>query len=584
VILTDSVLQANAVEAGYWAAYGLTALLCFAALGRARDVEDDDVRRALVWLLGLTGGWSALKVGFFSLTGAVRRPVYVLGLVLGFATVWAWLYFCSAYTGRTYHRDPTLRRLGAAVFLSVVAVKLTNPLHGLYFTTSMATTPFPHLAIEYGVFHWAVTGLSYALAATGIFMLFELYLESGYNTRPLAVLTGLLAVPVVADVAALFAPWVVDVIYAPLGVAVFVFGVLFVYQRQFLAVEGAGERDDPMIFLDGDDRIQDYTAAATGLFPPLEDADGEPLDDALPDVGALLEGDERILERERDGDTRYYLASVTSVSLGETRETVLVFSDVTTAERRRRELLRHNRQLEDFASALAHELRNVLQIIGWRLATAADRVDEGTVEYESLETASQANERLTGLVDDFTALARYGQTVEGLETVAFRRAVEDAWRNADTGDLDLTVVSDGRVEADPGRTRELFTNAFEFARLNDAGAVTVTLQEEGFTITDDGNPPGDDVEGYFAYGESVPTAEAGMKLPNVRTFARVHGWRVAVDTGYQDGVRLVVDEVTVGIETDAGGEDAAESEGAADRKGAAGADGQSSGQAEEGRP
>jgi len=187
----------------------------------------------------------------------------------------------------------------------------------------------------------------------------------------------------------------------------------------------------------------------------------------------------------------------------------------------------------------------VLQIIEWRLATAADRVDEGTVEYESLETASQANDRLSGLVDDFTTLARYGQTVEGLETVAFRRAVEDAWRNADTGDLALTITTGGRIEADPGRARALLTNAFEFARLNDAGTVTVTLEEDGFTIIDDGNPPGDNVEGYLAYGESVPTAEAGMKLPNVRTFAQVQGWTVGIDTGYQDGVRVAVSGVTV---------------------------------------
>ncbi|MEF8813366.1 MAG: histidine kinase N-terminal 7TM domain-containing protein [Halovenus sp.] len=540
---TASVLQANVIEAGYWAAYGVTALVCFAALTRARDVEEADVRRSLVWLLGLTGGWSALKLGFFVLPETFRRPVYTVGLVLGFATVWAWLSFCSAYTGRTYHRNTTLRRLGAGVFVAVVSVKLTNPIHGLYFTTSVATTPFPHLAIEHGVFHWAVTGLSYALAATGIFMLFELYLESGYNTRPLAVLTGLTALPVTIDTAALFTPRLVDIIYAPIGVAVFAVGVLYVYQRQFLAVEGAGERDDPLIFLDENDRIQDYTAAATDLFPTLADATGDPLDDAFPAIAAVAERDEQILEWDRDGETRYYLTSVTTVSLGETRETVLLFSDVTRAELRRRELLRHNRQLEDFASALAHELRNVLQIIDWRLAVTADRVDEGTVEHESVETASQANERLSGLVDDFTTLARYGQTVERLETVEFRPAVEDAWWNADTDGMDLTVASDGSIEADPGRTRELFRNAFEFARFNDAGTVTVALQDGRFTISDDGNPPGDDIEGYFAYGESVPTAEAGMKLPNVRTFAQVHGWTVGIDTGYDGGVRLVVSGV-----------------------------------------
>ena len=214
---------------------------------------------------------------------------------------------------------------------------------------------------------------------------------------------------------------------------------------------------------------------------------------------------------------------------------------------------------------------------------SASRLDEGTVEHESIESALAANERLADRVDDFTTLARYGQTVERFETVALGAVAENAWWHADTGEMSFEIDGDGEIEADPGRLQELFTNAFQFARLNGADTVTVDLFEDGFAIADDGEAPGEDAAGYLEFGESVPDAKSGMKLPNVRTFARVHGWRVAVDTGYQDGVRLVVDEVTVGIEADAGNEDAAESEDAADRKGAAGADGQSGGHAEEGR-
>jgi len=55
----------------------------------------------------------------------------------------------------------------------------------------------------------------------------------------------------------------------------------------------------------------------------------------------------------------------------------------------------------------------------------------------------------------------------------------------------------------------------------------------------------DPLDMRFNPGESVPTAKAGMKLPNVRTFARVHGWRVDIDTDYQDGVRLLVRDVSI---------------------------------------
>ena len=567
----------------YVAVFGFAALACLLSVARAREIEAPDVRRGLVWLLWTTGCWALFQIGFLVLPDPLQEPAYTLGLVLGFATVWAWLYFCSAYAGRDFHRNATLRRLGAGTFLGVVAVKLTNPIHGLYFTTRDASEPFAHMAIEHGLFHWAVTGLSYVLATVGIFVLFELYFESGYGTRPLGALTGLLALPVTFEVVAVRSDLFVDMIYAPLGVAVFVIGVLFVYERRFLAVQSTGEDDDAVVFLDDEGRIRDVTPAAVETFPTLGGAVGDPLADRLPDVAGAVTNGEEVVAHERDDETRYYFVSTSAVTLGNSEGTLVLFSDVTTAERRRRELDRHNTQLEGFANALAHELRNMLQIIDWRLALATDRLDEGTVEHESIESALAANERLADRVDDFTTLARYGQTVERFETVALGAAAENAWWHADTGEMSLEIDGDGEIEADPGRLQELFTNAFQFARLNGANAVTVDLFEDGFAIADDGEAPGEDAAGYLEFGESVPDAKSGMKLPNVRTFARVHGWRVAVDTGYQDGVRLVVDEVTVGIEAGAGNEDAAESEDAADRKGAAGADGQSGGHAEEGR-
>lgn len=536
--------QTSTVAVGYWAAFGLTALVCFAAVGRARDVENEAVRRGLVWLLVTTGGWALLKVAFFVLPDPFREPAYTVGLALGFATVWAWLYFCSAYTGRQYHSNPTLQRLGAGVFLGVVAVKLTNPLHGLYFTTSEVTTPFPYLAVEHGVFHWTVTGLSYALAAAGLFMLFELYLQSGYDTRPLAVLTILLGLPAVLDIAAVLTPLLIDVIYAPLGVAAFVVGVLFVYQRRFLAAQETGEDDDAVVFLDDEGRIRDYTPAAASLFPPLKGAIGNSCAAVLPDVAGVVEADEQVIEQTVDGETRYFLASVSTLTLRDTEGQVLVFSDVTSAERRRRELARHNEQLEGFASALTHELRNVIQIIDWRLATASERMEQGTVAHESVETAASASDRMDTLVDDFTTLARYGQSLERPEPVSLADAARDAWWDADTDEMELVVEGDASIEADPGRLGALLTNAFEFARHNEAETVTVGVSEEGFIVTDDGNPPGENVAGYLAYGESLPTAESGMKLPNVKTFARVHGWTVDIDTDYSDGVRVTVSGVT----------------------------------------
>lgn len=543
-------LQLEPVAVAYWIVFLLAGLACFLALTRAREIETPDVRAGMVGLLATTGTWAVLKVVYFLGPSSLRQPSYTIGLAIGFATVWAWLYFCSAYTGKTYHENQTLRRLAASVFLVVVAVKLTNPVHGLYFDTSVVTTPFEHLAIHHGLFHWAVTGLSYALAAVGVFMLFELYFNSGYNTRPLAVLTILISLPVSLDILALLTP-LIEIIYAPIGVAFFAIGVLYSYEQRFLAVQSAGKGDDAAIFLDESNEIRDYTNAAVSLFPSLEGTTGKSLEEVLPRVATMTDSEKQILEYDVEGKRRYLLTSTSTVTLDDSEGEVLLFSDVTRAENRRRELKRHNKQLEGFASALAHELRNMLQIIEWRLGIAGDRTEAGTVENESIEKAMTANERLTARVNDFTTLARYGQTIERLEAVDFGTAVEDAWWNTETGEMERNVLGEGTLEADPGRLRELLGNIFVFARMNEAETVSIELFESGFAVADDGNPPDENTELYLEFGESVPTAQAGMKLPNAKTFAHVHGWEIEIETEYQDGVRVVVSDVSTELKHEA---------------------------------
>jgi len=100
------------------------------ALTRLHHITGSDTRQGLWALLLTSGGWAAAHVGFLvSPTTSLKLGWYTLGLVLGLAAVGAWLYFCSAYTGRTYHRNPTYRRLAIAVYIALVAVKVTNPLH-----------------------------------------------------------------------------------------------------------------------------------------------------------------------------------------------------------------------------------------------------------------------------------------------------------------------------------------------------------------------------------------------------------------------------------------------------------------------
>ncbi|MBV0900502.1 sensor histidine kinase [Haloarcula salina] len=531
--------------AAYTMAYAVATIGCLAAVPRALRIADPDTRRGLVGLLAGSGGWAALELAFLlAPTPELQYAAYLLSLVVGLTTVGSWLYFTSAYTGRSLHRAAPYRRLAVGVYLAIVAVKVSNPIHGLYFQTVVVQTPFPHLTIEHQTFHWLVTGLSYALVAVGFFMLYELCTESDYDTRPLVALVGVAGLPVLLDIVGFASDRLLDINYEPLGVVVFAVGVLYVFDTTFLAVQLTDGVDDPVIYLDDAGRIREYNDLAASTLPVLDGTVGERLGDALPNVERALDSDEQILEHAQDGDVHYYLVSGTSFALGQTNiGEMLVLSDVTEVERQRRELSRQNEQLEGFAAAIRHELLNTLQTVNGRVDIAGSALTDGDVNRarESLQTASQSADHMTDVVNKLARLAQHGQTVESTRPVNVADIAERALRSADVGDLALTVEADGTVEADPPRLQTLLENAFRFAAHNGASSVSVAVTDDGFTITDDGQPPArDDPAPFFTYGQAIPDGQSGLPLPNLRLLAETHGWEPTIDTDYRDGFRIVV--------------------------------------------
>lgn len=346
--MTIGIPWKTITEIAYISLFFGSAVVCLGALLRARIIDDSEIKLGLMGLFASTGLWALLKTGYFLLSGPIRSVAYIVGLIFGFATVWAWLYFCSAYAGYGYHNNTTLRRLSVGVFLTIVAAKLTNPIHGLYFTTSEATQPFSHLAIEHGLLHWSVTALSYVLAGIGLFMLFHFYTRSGYNTRSLAVLTALLGLPVGLDIVAILIPELIDIIYAPFGVAAFAVGTLFVFEERFAAVGTTRDDDAATIFLDTRGYIRDYSDTAATTFPELAEGKGKPFNVVLPEVAAVIEDDDkRVIEREGETDTRYFVASTQSTSTHDSTVKVVTLSEVTELETQRRQLLQRERELAE---------------------------------------------------------------------------------------------------------------------------------------------------------------------------------------------------------------------------------------------
>ncbi|MFC7136331.1 histidine kinase N-terminal 7TM domain-containing protein [Halobaculum litoreum] len=356
----------------YVAAYTVAIVGCGVALRRAVSVDDDETRRGLVALLVASGGWAVAQLAYLlAPTADLQYALYLTGLVVGLTTIGGWLYFCSAYTGRSFHRDRTYRRVAVGAYLAVVAIKVTNPFHQLYFTAEFVATPFPHLAVQQGLAHWVVTGLSYSLVAIGFFMLFDQFLEADFDTRPLGALVGATALPVTFDLTEMVTPVLLDLSMEPVGVAVFAVGTLYVFEDRFLSVQLSDGVDEALIYLDEDDRVREANDLARDTLPALRGARGEPIAEVLPEVAAELDGGEGLLDRVAADGHRYYLVTTTEFvrahgSVGR----LVMLSDVTGSERRRQELARQNEQLESFAAAMRHELFNTLQIVAGRVEIA----------------------------------------------------------------------------------------------------------------------------------------------------------------------------------------------------------------------
>jgi len=555
----------------YVLVFGAAAVACLLGAYRARQVSDVDTRRGLMALLLTSGVWAASHMGYLLISGPIlKRGFYMIGLLIGFATVWAWLWFCSAYTGRSLHRTRSLWRLAAFTYAVVALIKLTNPLHQLYYTLDFTATPFPHLTVRHYLLYWVIMGLSYALCMVGYFMLVELYTQISNDTKPLIALTVLTALPAVFNLIGYADPVFLDITHEPLGVALFAVGVLFVYVTEFQAVQLAGERDGPAIVISADDRIRDYNDEATTLFPALagREAVGQPVDTVLPELVTTLHGEQALLERDNSSRTRYYRTTENQFGTRSAQLGRLILLDDVTQQKEYEEQLREAKEAAEEADRLktamlanmSHELRTPLTAITGYAEMLSDSL-EGQPELFAKKIEHGSN-RLSNTLDSVLDLSELEAGTRELERAPLDladvvRDVTEMYRSdAEDASLSLTLKRpDGPVMTDSNETAvhriadNLIENAIKFTP--EGGEVTVRVQAEtdaavlevedtGIGIDEDALPQVFEAFRQESEGMDRKFEGTGLGLSIVKELVESLDGRIDLDTEKEEGTRFAV--------------------------------------------
>jgi len=205
-------------------------------------------------------------------------------------------------------------------------------------------------------------------------------------------------------------------------------------------------------------------------------------------------------------------------------------------------LQRQNERLDQFASVVAHDLRNPLTVaIGY---TDIVRETQDPAHFEKID---DAHDRIERLIEDLLTLARGETTVTEPAEIDIGAVATEAWGYVDTHEATLAVRDEvPLVRGDDGRLVQLFENLFRNAVEHGGNDVTVTVDRlpdgDGFSVEDDGTGvPPDQRDTVFDHGVTSNEDGTGFGLSIVSDIAKAHDWTVSVTDGADGGARFEFD-------------------------------------------
>jgi len=555
--------------APYALIYAISALIAgtlgYWALTRA----DMRANRLFGLLMAALCLWSLVGLsGLFIPIPTIQTILQQLWAITGLSVVWLWVLFTTRYTDRPIRRNPVVL-FCTAVYLVFLVLALSIPFHELYYGAIVVLqTPFPHVEATPGPARLAVVGYTVTGILTGTFYLSTLFREARHSSRtPTVILAGAVLLGFVPFAAS-------ELQYTPVptynhtifGVSIFVFGVSYaVYEHSFYQLAPVGRStildtiDDPMFVCNHEWQLVDYNPAATTITPSLTDQSiGLPLSEIQPELAAVVTDSTATSQFECslsiDAEERHFSVVISDITrTGNPEGYVLLLRDITERQRREQtlsetkarfqesnaQLEQANERLDNFASVVAHDLRNPLAI-----AMGYTEIAEETGKEAHFEKVESAHDRMDRLIEDLLTLARNEATVDNLQDIDIGVVARDAWEHVDTPGSSLTVADDVPVvSGDSGRIVQLFENVFRNAIEHAGDCPDITVgglpEDTGFFIEDDGvGIPADMRNKALDHGVTTNEEGTGFGLSIVADIAAAHGWAVTVTAGADGGARF----------------------------------------------
>ena len=250
--------------------------------------------------------------------------------------------------------------------------------------------------------------------------------------------------------------------------------------------------------------------------------------------------------RDTADDWRFIEAHATNLLHDPFVEGIVLNSrDVTEQLQRKRKLERQNERLDQFASIVAHDLRNPLNVASGRLSLLESDVD--TSNEASIGVIQEQLERMESIIDDSLTLARSGETVTETDEIDLKRISDDAWQSVETDGATLVVETTLQLDGDRNRLRNLFENLFRNSvEHNESADLTVKVgsvpDTVGFYVEDTGTGiPSEERDAVFEQGYTTNAEGTGFGLAIVRDIVQAHGWDISVTEGESGGAKFVVE-------------------------------------------